>query len=245
MAKRLIARAERALAALLARGHFDYWTARPVASFPGLERLGSDYGGWVVPVGLLDEASICYCAGVGLDVTFDLALIDRIGCTVHAFDPTPRARAFAEEVAAGEPRFRYAPVGLWGEDAQLRFYAPADPAHVSHSILNLQQTENYFEAPCRSVASLMAERGHERIDLLKLDIEGAEYEVLDALLAQGIRPGLLCVEFDELHHPVDGGFRRRIRARTGRLRAAGYRLIVADGCNYTLVHDAWRAARAA
>src|SRR3546814_9362953 len=54
------------------------------------------------------------------------------------------------------------PVGLWSEDATLRFYAPRDPTHVSHSIVNLQETESYFEARCRSIASLMAELGHDR-----------------------------------------------------------------------------------
>ena len=31
-----------------------------------LERLGTDYGGWTVPVDLLNENSICYCVGVGI-----------------------------------------------------------------------------------------------------------------------------------------------------------------------------------
>jgi hypothetical protein len=40
-----------------------------------LERLGSDYGGWYVPIDRLAPHSICYLAGVGEDITFDLALI--------------------------------------------------------------------------------------------------------------------------------------------------------------------------
>src|SRR3546814_13240808 len=80
------------------------------------------------------------------------------------------------------------PVGLWSEDATLRFYAPRDPTHVSHSIVNLQETESYFEARCRSIASLMAELGHDRLDLLKVDVEGAEHEVIRSMLASGIRP---------------------------------------------------------
>ena len=41
----------------------------------------------------------------------------------------------------------------------------------------------------------MDELGHDHLDLLKLDIEGAEYEVLDSLAAEGIRSRILCVEF--------------------------------------------------
>jgi hypothetical protein len=41
----------------------------------------------------------------------------------------------------------------------------------------------------------MDELGHRHLDLLKLDIEGAEYEVLESLEAEGIVSRILCVEF--------------------------------------------------
>ena len=112
----------------------------------GLEKIGSAYGGWIVPTRLIGSTWRCYCAGVGEDVTFDLGLIERFGCAVVAFDPTPRAVAHAEPIAAREPRFRFLPVGLWSEDTTLRFYRPADPSHVSHSAVNLQRTNEWFEA---------------------------------------------------------------------------------------------------
>lgn len=52
-----------------------------------VERIGSEYGGWVVPRGSVSRSSICYCVGVGEDVSFDLGLISQFGCAVHAFDP--------------------------------------------------------------------------------------------------------------------------------------------------------------
>jgi FkbM family methyltransferase len=154
-------------------------------------RLGSEYGGVHVPTQLLTDKSIVYSAGVGEDVTFDLALIEAVGCDVWAFDPTPRSIEFARSIH--EPRFHFLPLGVWSEDSLQRFHAPADSADISHSIVNLQQTEEYFEAECRSVRSLMAELGHEQLDLLKLDIEGAEYKVLASL--GNVRPRILCVEF--------------------------------------------------
>ena len=66
-----------------------------------------------------------------------------------------RRRARSPIVAAttrpARPRFHFMPVGLWSEDTVLRFFAPRDPAHVSHSVVNLQRTEDYFEAPVRSI----------------------------------------------------------------------------------------------
>lgn len=196
-----------------------------------LERLGDEGGAWIVPTSLISAGSLCYCAGVGEDISFDRALVERFGCEVHAFDPTPRAIAYVGAHAADLPRFHFAPVGVWKEDAALRFFAPSDPAHVSHSAVNLAGTSEYFEAECRSLRSLMTERGHERIDLLKLDIEGAEFEVLGSMIDAGIRPAILCVEFDQPCSP------RRVLRMCRRLESAGHRLVAIERWNYTFVAD--------
>ncbi len=54
-------------------------------------RLGSPHAGWDVEVVGIDQDSVVYSFGVGEDVSFDLDLISRCGCTIHAFDPTPKA----------------------------------------------------------------------------------------------------------------------------------------------------------
>lgn len=195
----------------------------------GLEKLGSDYGGWIVPTAIITPAWIVYCGGVGEDITFDLALIERTGCTVHAFDPTPRAIAFVAAEARAVPRFRFMPVGLWSEDTVLRFYAPRNPAHVSHSVVNLQRTAEYFEAPCRSLESLMRELGDDRIDLLKVDIEGAEHRVVRSMLGGHLRPTVLCMEIDQPVKPWT--LWRTVR----RIRAAGYDLVAVDHWNLTFI----------
>lgn len=200
--------------------------SRPKATSQ-LVRLGSDYGGWWVPLDRLGSASICYLAGVGEDVTFDLALVERTGCEVWAFDPTPRALAHAATV--NESKFHFLPLGLWSERSVMRFYVPKDPTHVSHSITNLQQTDEFFEADCRPVSELMRELGHDRIDLLKLDIEGAEGPVIDSMLRDGVQPGVLCVEFDAAEPPWT------TLGRIRRLRRQGYELVHLEDRNYVFV----------
>ena len=202
---------------------------RPRSPALGLRKIGSDYGGWIVPTALVAADWVCYCGGVGEDITFDLGLIEAFGCEVHAFDPTPRAIAHAAERGADEPRFRFHPVGLWSEDTTLRFFAPRDPTHVSHSVVNLQRTSDYFEAPCRAVPGLMAELGHDRIDLLKLDVEGAEHRVVESVLGAGIRPAVLCLEIDQPVRP------RALWRTVRRIRGAGYDLVAVDHWNLTFV----------
>ncbi|NIA69014.1 FkbM family methyltransferase [Pelagibius litoralis] len=182
-----------------------------------------------MPVDLIQPDWVCYAGGVGEDITFDREMIERFGCRVFAFDPTPRAAAHVEQHAEGLGNFRFLPVGLWSEDTVLRFYAPRDPAHVSHSIVNLQETDAYFEAPCRTVSSLMSELGHNKIDLLKIDIEGAEHEVVRSMFAQGVFPTLLCMEIDQPAPLL------AIASTVRRVRNAGYRLVSVDGWNFTFV----------
>jgi FkbM family methyltransferase len=194
----------------------------------GLERLGSPYGGWVVPVDLIRPDWVCYSGGVGTDISFDLELIARHGVTVHAFDPTPRSAAFVEQAAPPEA-FRFHGWGLADADGPQTFWLPRDAEHVSVSIDNLQHSEQSFVAECRTIPSVMAQLGHTRVDLLKLDIEGAEFGVLPSLLDAGVRPSVICAE---LHRRTDVG---EMVALVDRVRAAGYDVVHLHRSDVTFV----------
>ena len=201
----------------------------PVKPRADIEKLGTSYGGWKVPTSLLDADSICYLVGVGEDISFDLALIERFGCTVDAFDPTPRAIEYIDVQGLETSDYRFHPVGLWSEDSIQRFYEPSNPEHVSHSIVNLQQTSGYFKASVRRLSSMMKELGHAHLDLLKIDIEGAEYAVLQSLLDDGLDITTICVEFDQ-PTPL-----RKMMGMVKRLREARYDLVAIDGWNMTFI----------
>lgn len=189
------------------------------------ERHGTSYGAWVIPSGiLLDGESVVYSGGVGEDATFDEAIIGKYGCTVFAFDPTPRAIVYAETI--DDPRFHFLPVGLWSEDSLQEFRAPANPERVNHSIGSSRGPTGGFTAECRSLESLMRELRHSDLALLKLDIEGAEYEVLQALDWDRVRPRALCFE-------VHGGLFRSLRL-VRFLRRQGYVPVAVDGWNVTM-----------
>lgn len=201
--------------------------ARKRSNIPML-RLGTDYGGWWLPDGVLSTEGIAYSAGVGEDISFDLALVNR-GWRVFAFDPTPKAVAFIDSLQPLPSRLTFLPVGWYHEAASLKFFAPKDPAHASYSAANLQGTREYVEAPVRPPFALAAELGHSYLHLVKMDIEGVEHEVVSSLLNRGPRFGCLCVEFDQPSPSV------RIFRTLARLRRAGYVLVRLDGWNATLV----------
>ena len=196
--------------------------------------LGSAYGGYVLsPTGLTPE-SVIYSFGVGEDISFDLGVIERFGATVHAFDPTPRS---IEWVHAGTRpvRFRFHPFGVASRDGTARFTPPADPAHVSHSLLAGRRSPRpAVELEVHRLSWILESLGHDHLDLLKLDIEGAEYEVLEDLVASRIAVGQILVEF---HHRIKGIGMGRTERTIDQLRATGYRIfhISADGSEFSFL----------
>lgn len=196
-----------------------------------LRRLGSPGAGWWVPESSLKPGAVAYCAGAGEDISFDLALLEH-ACRVTTFDPTPRAIAHVRETAPEDPGFRFEPVGWWDTDDEIRFYAPRDADHVSHSALNLQRTSDFFIAAVRRVDHLMADLGDDHVDLIKMDIEGAELRVIPSLLRHGPLPEVLCVEFDQ-PQPL-----RLLMDTVSMLRDGGYDLNHIERWNFTFSRSA-------
>jgi len=201
-----------------------------------LKKIGTTYGGWIIPTSLLDARSICYCAGCGEDISFDLGLIDLVSCDVFGFDPTPRAIEYVKKVAGENPKYHFSETGLWDKADSLKFYVPKDPDHVSHSLVNLQKTEEYISVKVKRLAQIMGEIGHKRIDFLKMDIEGAEYKVIETIIKDKINIKVICVEYDECFNPLDSGYKERIRKSVSSLLEVGYSLVCTQGNgNYTFV----------
>lgn len=247
------------------RNNWLRWQERrlrfPIRDDVPVERLGTAYGGWIIPAGHLGPDSVVCLAGAGTDISFDVAVAARYGCQVHILDPTPRAAEHFQQVvselrAGRRPRLAtsedghypaappevaellsFEPVGLWDETTLMRFYEPANPEHVSHSVVNLQRTVRFLEVSVVRLGDWMRDHGIDQIDLLKLDIEGAEYSVIDSLLDDRLPVRVLCVEFDEsLAHHLDRHYARRIEATLRRLLAAGYEIVgkEPDSHDYTL-----------
>jgi FkbM family methyltransferase len=181
--------------------------------------FGTSYGGYEILPGILNADAVVYSAGLGEDVSFDLEIIRRFACVVHGFDPTPRSLAWLETQGLPE-RFVVHPYGLAEFDGVAGFAPPKNPAHVSHSVLPGSSAER-VELPVKRLTTVLRELGHERLDVLKLDIEGAEYAVLDDLLATGPLPRQLMVEF---HHGMGDVTLESTERCLDRLRAAGYRV---------------------
>lgn len=212
----------------------DLWCRREI-QIP-TERFGSEYGGWTVWPKALDSSSVVYSFGVGEDISFDLGIISRFGCKVHAFDPTPRSIDWVRRQTLPE-EFHFHEFGLGNKDGLASFDPPADPTHVSYSMSapgSLQDKSGSF--PVRRLQSIATDLRHDAIDLLKMDIEGAEYDALEDLLHDGPKIGQLLVEF---HHRRQRQEVARTRDAIARLREAGYMIfdVSPSGEEYSFVHE--------
>lgn len=183
-------------------------------------------GDWDYDASLLDEFSIVYSLGVGDFIDFDLGLIKRCQSNVYAFDPTPPSKVYVD--SEERPRqFHFHPWAAAGEDGTLTLYPRVrQDGTLSTDMFTLQPEDASADAgidvPAYSVATLAEKLGHARIDLLKMDIEGAEYDVLDGMLDTHIRPKQLLVEFH--HRYIENGLKRTADI-IARLREEGYQII--------------------
>lgn len=182
--------------------------------------VGSEYGGFYANLEMLSARSVVYSFGTGEDITFDEEIHRITGAKVYGFDPTPRAIAYAEKCA--HPWFMFTPVGIGIKDGTAQFHLPKADTYVSGSMLKTAHLkEESITVDMQTLVSIMKRNGHDHIDLLKMDIEGSEYAVLDFILQHHIPCSQLLVEFHDRFISNGPALKARIMAL---LRTNGYRL---------------------
>eukprot|EP00978_Attheya_sp_CCMP212_P038399 scaffold190079_cov49-Attheya_sp.AAC.1 len=166
--------------------------------------LGSTYGEWTYDASRLNSKSIVYSVGVGLDTTWDEALLRRHpGLRIWAFDPTPgAAKHVIRKRHSSDPnedillrdRFHFTPEGLTAkEDVHVeKFTKPLDPAHISMKEGEFSGLGDVIEVNVSTLKHWLEQFNREHFDILKMDIEGTEYDVLEKCLEDDFFP------FDQL-----------------------------------------------
>jgi FkbM family methyltransferase len=181
----------------------------------------------------LDETSVVVDAGAFVG-EWSTRIAERYGSQVYAFEPNPQAIPQLEAAVAAHGSVHMFACGLGAEDgtAQLSldgpgasiYGPPSGPARVAVAI--------------RDAPALFDELGIPRIDLLKVNIEGGEFDLLDRLIETGWldRIGAVSVQFHEWH-PGAHRRRRTIRRALGRTHEEMW-------C-YPWVWELWRTRSAA
>jgi FkbM family methyltransferase len=139
------------------------------------------------------------------------------GATVYAFEPDPRC---FEKLPAG-PKMIALPWALDGVTGSLTFFLGKN--RCSSAIYQEAADQQRLEVKRITLQDFCAERRIGHIDLLKLDIEGAELSVLELIDAGTL--GLIDQITVEFHDFINPGDTVRIKSICQRLTAAGFYLI--------------------
>jgi hypothetical protein len=247
---------------------YRYRPAIKVCKTSGLIRLGTHYGGWTLLPSSELERSTIISFGLGEDASFDVEFANRFNARVVIVDPTPRAIRHFERMSArlGQSKtkeyagrnigdqpveaydlsarrdgdFILEPSAVWVANTTLPFFAPPNPAHVSHSLDNYQQNyardTAHLMVPTITPEDLLRKYSLEYVPLMKFDIEGAQNSVIPHMLKQEIFPRQILLEYDELNIPSE---RSKKKAETVHraLEAARYTCRHIEGSNYLYVRD--------
>lgn len=182
------------------------------------EKVGGQNASWMIFPDSLSASSIVYSLGVGDEIQFDLALIERFAVNVFAFDPTPESIAWITVQKLPE-QFHFMDYGVMDCDGTAEFQQ-FDGVQFSTGIA-ASQNSRIVELKVFRLATIMKNLNHTRIDLLKINIEGGEYAVLADLVASNIDVRQIVVEF---HHRLPGYSLQQTKQAVRGLNNAGYRI---------------------
>jgi len=102
---------------------------------------------------------------------------------IYAFEPVPDNFAVLQQNIANCPRIRGLNYGLGAADAELEMFASANPLNFGGFSLHPAGSDagRKVRIRVRNAAAALAELGITQVDVIKIDTEGAEYDILTSL----------------------------------------------------------------
>jgi FkbM family methyltransferase len=186
---------------------------------------------WTIVTRDMRSDAVIYSGGVGEDITFEQELIRRFGVRINIFDPSPVARRTI--ALADSDHLLFQPVGL------------SASANGVFSVAGGEGSSTWFKAggdqtvPCTTLAREMEKNGHHSIDLLKIDIEGFEYEVLESCWSAEIPIKQICVEFHDFFPEIP---KAKTKEAIRSLKSRGFDLIHRHRHDHTFLNQTRRDA---
>ena len=154
------------------------------------------------------------------------AIHSRYGCQVHIFEPISSFCDGIRERFAGNTKVTPHQCGLGARDESMTMSLSSDGTGA------FVAAERQEQAQIREVSSFLTEHGIGQIDLMKINIEGGEFELIDRMIDTGViqRVQVMQVQF---HDFVPDAVRRH-EALVSKLEATHTRT-----WNYEFVWEEW------
>ncbi len=147
-------------------------------------------------------------------------LIKRVGCRVFAAEPVSDLRA----TITRSDKLTLLPLALGGSNGRVRLNVfEGRCASIVPSTAPDDLTLRTEEVAVVTLAEFLKLTGTDRVDLMKVDIEGAELDLLEAAAEDELkRIAQITVEFHDFIYPA---LRSRVENVKERLRSLGFRMI--------------------
>tara|TARA_Y100000591_G_scaffold203630_1_gene176219 strand:+ start:1073 stop:1864 length:792 start_codon:yes stop_codon:yes gene_type:complete len=209
---------------------FFYFLPKLTKEKENIKHIGTFYGGYDIFENHLKSPVVISC-GLGEDASFDVDMINNYDAKVILIDPTPRSKKHFQEIKkrfgldsnenynetgnlsakcynlkkVNDLNLLFVENAIWSNnDKNIKLYFPNDTKNVSLSINNINNSkfsDNFYECKTIDYLSILKKFNLQKVDILKLDIEGAEIEVLRSIMSCSILPNQILVEFDIRRRP--------------------------------------------
>ena len=159
----------------------------------------------------LDASSVVFDVG-GYRGDFADAIFKRFGCRVFIFEPVPEYHAHCLKRFSGNPAITCLNYGLAASTGSFLMKISEDASSFTRDI----EAGRTLRASVRGAIEAVDALGVETIDLIKINIEGGEFELLPAMIDSGLvrRTKYIQIQF---HNFVAGAVKARndIRSKLG------------------------------
>jgi len=161
------------------------------------DSLGDRDGIWTIVMDGITSESVILSAGVGHNISFELELIEKTNAYIHVFDPSPTGLNTIKKLAhkKGMENIIFIPKAISGSSGNIFLESPDIASEGSWKATSAGNTESTIEIESVSVSDYCRNNEISHIDLLKIDIEGAEYDVIDNVLNENLSIKQICLEF--------------------------------------------------
>jgi FkbM family methyltransferase len=150
---------------------------------------------WALPLGVLNQDSFIVSAGVGTSITFEEDLTSMFRTRIILLDPSPTG-VQTMNARAQDELIEFSPRGLAKRSGNASFGLPD---RLEEGSFKKGTESDGLMFKCVSLPDLLEENKKSKIDLLKIDVEGFEYEIIESMIENNIQVDIICVE---IHHKM-------------------------------------------